>query len=84
MAKKNNPVKSDETPSPQENVKAPKKANYFEEWECKITNSQDGAKFEKLKIKRKCVKITEEQAETLNAGILKGGNTYAKMYFRPE
>lgn len=68
----------------EEKVKAPKKTDHFEEWEVKIANSTDGPRAEKLKLKRKCVKITEEQAETLNAGILKGGNTYAKMYFRPE
>lgn len=55
-------------------------APYFEEWECKITNGKQ----EKLKLARKKVKITEEEAKILNAGILQGSNTYGLMYFRPE
>jgi hypothetical protein len=55
-------------------------SNHYQEWEVKIVNGQ----YEKLKISRKCVKISDNEAETLNAGILTGGNTYAKMYFKPE
>ena len=53
---------------------------HFQEWEVKI----DKKVAEKLKISRPCVKISDEEAETLNAGILDGPNTYAKMYFKPE
>ena len=58
----------------------PEEANYFEEWECKVANG----KAEKLKCVRKRVKITEQEAEVLNNGLLTGGNSYVKMYFRPE
>lgn len=63
--------------------KAPelKKDNaHFVEWNCSIKNGKET----KLAITRKCVKITEEEAEVLNRGTLKGGNTYGLMYFRPE
>jgi len=53
---------------------------HYEEWDVKVA----GGKAEKLKISRPVVKISEEEADTLNAGILTGGNTYAKMYFLPE
>ncbi len=56
------------------------KADYFEEWRVEIKNKQA----EKLRRMRPVVKITEDEAETLNAGILNGPNTYGKMYFRPE
>ena len=56
------------------------KADYFEEWRVEIKNK----KAEKLRRMRPVVKITEDEAETLNAGILNGPNTYGKMYFRPE
>ena len=52
---------------------------HFEEWECKVLNN----KCEKLKVIRPKVKITEVEADTLNRGLLVGGNTYAKMYFLP-
>lgn len=69
------PVKADKPKKPVE---------YFEEWTCQI-NTVDGKNVaEKLKLKRKCVKITAEQADVLNHGRLTGGNTYADMYFRPE
>lgn len=62
--------------------------NYFVEYDVQITKTvKDGRTtngYEKLKVSRPCVKISEEEAETLNAGILDGGNTYAKMYFKPE
>lgn len=52
----------------------------YQEWEVKIDRQQA----EKIKISRKSVKITEEEAEILNRGVLTGGNTFAKMYFKPE
>ena len=54
--------------------------HHYEEWDVKVS----GGKAEKLKVSRPVVKISEEEADTLNAGILTGGNTYAKMYFLPE
>lgn len=53
---------------------------HYQEWEVKIV----GGKAEKLKLSRKVVKITDEQAAILNDGVESGGNTYAKMYFLPE
>lgn len=43
-----------------------------------------GKTFEKLKVVRECVKITDEEAETLNAGVLDGPNTITSMYFKAE
>lgn len=53
---------------------------HFVEWDVKI---EDG-KVKKLAVSRQVVKITEAEAETLNVGILDGGNSYAKMYFPAE
>lgn len=53
---------------------------HYQEWDVEIT----GGKAEKLKISRPVVKITEEEANMLNHGVEKGGNTHAKMYFLPE
>lgn len=63
--------------------------NHYEEWDVRITAKQDENKkttyeYEKLKVSRPVVKISEEEAEVLNRGVLTGGNTYAKMYFLPE
>jgi hypothetical protein len=52
----------------------------YQEWEVKIENGV----VEKLKISRPLVKITEDQANILNTGVIEGSNTYAKMYFLPE
>lgn len=52
----------------------------FEEWYCQI---KDG-KAEKLKLIRKRVLISEEQANILNEGRINGGNNHANLYFRPE
>jgi hypothetical protein len=54
--------------------------DHFQEWECKIVKG----KAEKLKMNRAVVKITEYEAEVLNKGVEEGGNSYGKMYFRPE
>lgn len=61
----------------------------YQEWDVQISISKDGNgqinySYEKLKISRKAVNITEAEAETLNNGVLTGGNTYAKMYFPAE
>lgn len=53
---------------------------YYEEWRVDI---KDG-KAEKLKLVRKCVKITDEEAEILNNGVLTGFSTAPIMYFKPE
>ena len=62
-----------------EEDEAPAKTHY-QEWKVQILNG----KAEKLKVIRECVKITDEQAETLNSGVIDGGNTYASMYFKAE
>ena len=64
--------------------KAKNSAPTFAEYEVKITNTKEGPTYEKLKVSRKAVKITQEEAEALNAGVLHGGNTYTKMYFPNE
>ena len=52
--------------------------DYWQEWNVRI----EGGKAIKTDISRKCVKITDEEAENLNRGISTGGNTNAKMYFK--
>lgn len=50
----------------------------YEEWVC-------DSKGEKLKLKRAGVQISDEEAETLNAGRTTGGNVNnILMYFKPE
>lgn len=65
---------------PQNKPAAPKApaGGYWQEWNVRI----EGGKAIKTDISRKCVKITDEEAENLNRGILTGGNTHAKMYFK--
>ena len=71
-------------------VKAPEHTiggkEIFQEWKAEIkTDKETGAKsFEKLKLIREVVKITPEQAELLNDGLLYGGNSIVNAYFRPE
>lgn len=62
------------------------KSPVYQEWDVQIKTSKDENgktqySFEKLKISRPAVKISEEEAAILNEGVLKGGNNYAKMYF---
>jgi hypothetical protein len=53
----------------------------YQEWEVKI----EQGKAKKLAISRPKVKITDDQADILNRGVIEGpNNTYAKMYFLPE
>lgn len=59
-------------------------APYYEEWDVQINRSEKGKLvYEKLKLSREKVKISEDEANTLNHGVLEGGNQYAKMYFLP-
>lgn len=62
------------------------KAPVYQEWDVqvKISKDENGKTtygYEKLKISRPCVKISEQEADILNDGVLRGGNNYAKMYF---
>lgn len=62
------------------------KGPVYQEWDVQIKTSKDENgktqySYEKLKISRPAVKISEEEAAILNEGVLKGGNNYAKMYF---
>lgn len=63
-------------------------ANHYQEWEVKIAATKKGEQTvytaEKLKLVRPCVKISDQEAEVLNSGVLTGGNTYAKMYYKAE
>lgn len=61
-----------------------KAAPHYERWAVQIHKTDKGPKAEKLKIRQACVKITEDEAATLNHGVLHGGNSYAEMYFLPE
>lgn len=53
---------------------------YYEEWYCRIKEG----KAEKLKLERKRVLISDEQAAILNEGRIKGPNSHALCYFKPE
>jgi hypothetical protein len=75
MAKSKKPASPDQQDSEQQ-----PSSGHYQEWDCKIEKGQ----CEKLKISREVVKITDEEAETLNAGRLTGGNNYVKMYFKVE
>lgn len=60
-------------------------ANYYEEWFCLIgINEKNESFYEKMKIKRPRVVISEEEAFAINDGRLHGGNLYAELYFKPE
>lgn len=72
--------KQGSTPPPSKKKKADVEGEYYEEWDVQIS----GGKYKKLTISRPVVKITEEEAENLNKGVVEGGNAYAKMYFLPE
>lgn len=57
----------------------------YEKWNCQIKIDENGKRsFEKLKLVKKGIKISETQAEILNDGVLHGGNNYAPAYFLPE
>lgn len=76
-ASKQAPLKDDEVEQPKKN---PFGKQHYQEWRVEIKDK----KAEKLKIVRPRVLITDQQADTLNHGVLNGGNTYASMYFKPE
>lgn len=59
-------------------------SKHWQRWEVKITQSEAGPKYEKLKMAKEVVKISDEEAEALNKGVLQGSNTHAVMYFKPE
>ena len=63
-------------------------AKHYQEWKVEIKSSVVDGKTvktaEKLKVVRECVKISDEEAEVLNRGILEGPNTIASMYFKAE
>lgn len=83
MAKSVKKATDEQADSPvAEKEKQPQKAENpgFEEWYCQL---KDG-KAEKLKLVRKRVLISEEQANILNEGRIHGGNAHANLYFKPE
>lgn len=70
------------------------KSKGYEEWRVEIKLDPDGSdasgkpkykrRYEKLKRLRECVKISEQEAKTLNDGALNSPRTdYAVMYFLP-
>ena len=76
-----------------EKVTSPATSNNrdFEEWKCeiKINRDKEGKETtreaEKLKKIRPCVKITEQEAETLNDAALNSPrHDHVVMYFLPE
>lgn len=60
----------------------------FQEWQVQINlRNVDGKTeydYEKLKLLRPVVKITQDTADVLNHGVLHGGNRYGKMYFKAD
>jgi hypothetical protein len=56
----------------------------YQEWECKIKTTPDGPTYEKLKLRRPRVTLTEDQAGILNKGVTNISNTLVVMYFLPE
>lgn len=62
------------------------KGDHYEEWRCEIVKGADGSrKVEKLRKLRPCVKITDEEADTLNASAKDTPHeSHVIMYFKPE
>lgn len=64
-----------------------RKPTVFEEWkgEVIVTRNEETGKvtktFEKNKVVRTNVVISQEEADALNEGVLHGGNTHCSMYF---
>jgi hypothetical protein len=56
----------------------------YQEWECKIINTPDGPGYEKLKLRRSRVLMTEDYANVLNKGVLNAMNSLVLMYLLPE
>jgi hypothetical protein len=58
---------------------------HYEEWRMERVLGENGKpKMQKLKKIRDCVKITEEEAGTLNMGAESNGSVNPIMYFLPE
>jgi len=55
-------------------------AGSFAEWKCEIASGKP----EKLKIVRPCVKITKDEADTLNEGRIGSGNKIVNLFFANE
>lgn len=57
----------------------------YQEWRCEIKVEDGKRRAEKVKLLRPCVKITDDEAETLNNGALNSPRQdYVLMYFKPE
>jgi hypothetical protein len=57
---------------------AKKGADHYEEWHCDFSRG----KADPIRVVRPVVKITKEEAETLNNGMLTGGNKNGSYYFK--
>jgi len=83
MATKKQAAASENQEAQQKTEKA-----HYQEWMVKISTVKKGGEnvreYEKLKIIRPAVKISEDSANILNEGVLYGNNNIAKMYFLPE
>jgi hypothetical protein len=70
-------------------AKGKKEQSHYEAWKCevRITKDSDGKtvrEYEKLKCTRPVVKITDQEAETLNRGYLNGADGgVITMFFKP-
>ncbi len=60
--------------------------NHYEEWRCEIKLDEKNQRtVEKIKRLRAVVKISDEEADTLNHGAKDSPRTdYVIMYFKPE
>ena len=70
-------------------IEIPVGKKHYEEWKCEIKaiveeGKVTGKNVEKLKLMRACVKITDEEAEVLNAGVKDGSNSIVSMYFKSK
>lgn len=89
MAKAKNTPATQEGGVGEETTSKGKKVTGYEEWRCeiKISGEKDNIKkdVEKVKRLRTNVKITDEEAETLNHGAKDSPRQdYVIMYFKPE
>ena len=70
-------------------IPAAEEKKHYEEWKCEIKaiveeGKVTGKNVEKLKLMRACVKITDEEADVLNAGVKDGSNSIVSMYFKAQ
>lgn len=71
----------EETPKKAKSRTADKAKTGYEKWLCSVKDGQP----DKLKLIKAGVQISDEEAETLNAGRLTGGNVgNVEMFFKPE